>query len=66
MKKRKWRRFFERAAIAVAVALLVAVAPLPVWTPEWFLYWQVPAVVFLFIVYIGKLLIDTILFPPRE
>jgi len=46
--------------------LLVAVLPLPMWTPEWFLYWQVPAVVFLFIVYIGKLLIDTILFPPSE
>lgn len=48
---------------AAAVAFLVAVAPLPVWTPGWFLYWQVPATVFLFIVYIGKLLIDTIMFP---
>jgi hypothetical protein len=66
MKKRKWRRFFERAAVAAAVAFLVAVVPLPVWTPGWFVYWQVPAVVFLFIVYIGKLLIDTILFPPKE
>jgi len=66
LKKRRWRRFIERAAIAAALAFLVAVAPVPVWTPDWFLYWQVPAVVFLFIVYIGKLLIDTILFPPRE
>ena len=66
MKKRKWRKVFERTAIAAAIALLVAVLPLPMWTPEWFLYWQVPAVVFLFIVYIGKLLIDTILFPPSE
>lgn len=66
MKKRKWRKFIERAAIAAAITLLVAVLPLPMWTPDWFLYWQVPAVVFLFIVYLGKLLIDTILFPPSE
>ena len=66
MKKRRWRRFFERLAVAAVIALLVAVVPLPVWTPEWFVYWQVPAVVFLFIVYVGKLLIDTILFPPKE
>ncbi|MGB3715386.1 MAG: hypothetical protein WA996_13235 [Candidatus Promineifilaceae bacterium] len=66
MKKRRWRKFIERAALAGAAAFLIAVAPLPLWTPEWFLYWQVPAVVFLFIVYIGKLIIDTILFPPRE
>jgi hypothetical protein len=66
MKKGKWRRFAERAAIGAAITILVAVAPLPVWTPEWFLYWQVPAVVFLFIIYIGKLLIDTLLQPPSE
>jgi hypothetical protein len=66
VKKRRWRRFVERVAIAAAVTFLVAVAPLPLWTPEWFLYWQVPAVVFLFIVYLGKLIIDTILHPPRE
>ena len=66
MKRRNWRKFIERAVIAAAVAFLVAVAPLPVWTPSWFVYWQVPAVVFLFIVYIGKLLIDTILYPPKD
>jgi hypothetical protein len=66
MKKKRWRRFIERAAVAAALAFFVAVAPMPMWTPNWFLYWQVPAVVFLLIVYIGKLLIDTILFPPRE
>lgn len=49
--------------LAAAVAFFIAFAPLPVWTPDWFLYWQVPATVFVLIVYIGKLLIDTILFP---
>ena len=38
---------------------------LPAWTPGWFLYWQVPATVFMFVVYMGKVLIDTILFPKR-
>jgi NADH:ubiquinone oxidoreductase subunit 2 (subunit N) len=66
MKRRNWRKFFERALLAAAVAFVVAVAPLPVWTPDWFLYWQVPAVVFLFVIYVGKLLIDTILFPPKR
>lgn len=66
MKKRKWRRFFERAGLAGAVAFFVAVAPLPGWTPEWFLYWQVPAMVFVFIVYVGKLLIDLLLFPKKK
>lgn len=64
-KKRRWRRFFERAAPAAAITFFIAVAPLPLWTPNWFLYWQVPAAVFVFIAYIGKLLIDTILFPDK-
>ncbi|MEM7331661.1 MAG: hypothetical protein AAF490_06190 [Chloroflexota bacterium] len=62
----KWRRFFERAGLAAAIAFVVAVAPLPVWTPSWFLYWQVPAAVFLLIIYIGKLLLDTIVFPKSK
>lgn len=66
MRKRNWPKFFERLLLAAAFAFLIAVAPLPVWTPRWFLYWQVPAAVFLFVVYIGKLLIDTILFPPKS
>lgn len=65
-KRRKWSRFFRRLLLGAAVALVIAVAPLPVWTPEWFLYWQVPAAVFLFIVYVGKLLIDTIIYPPKR
>lgn len=63
--KRNWRKFLERFLLATAVAFFIAVMPLPVWTPQWFLYWQVPTAVFALIVYIGKLLIDTILFPRR-
>jgi hypothetical protein len=65
-RKRRWRTFIERSLLAGAITFLVAVAPLPVWTPDWFLYWQVPAVIFIFVCYIGKLLIDTILFPPKK
>lgn len=64
-KKGKWRRFGERVLVATAVTFVVAVMPLPVWTPDWFLYWQVPTAVFFLIVYIGKLLIDLILFPDK-
>lgn len=65
MARKAWRKFLQRTALATAVAFFVAVVPLPVWTPDWFLYWQVPATVFVMIVYVGKLLIDTILFPPK-
>ena len=61
-KTNHWRRFFEKAILAAAITFFIAIVPLPVWTPNWFLYWQVPATIFVFIIYIGKLLIDTILF----
>jgi NADH:ubiquinone oxidoreductase subunit 2 (subunit N) len=66
MKNRRWLIFLRRLILASATAFVVAVAPLPVWTPDWFLYWQVPAVIFLFICYLGKLLIDTIVYPPEK
>lgn len=59
---RAWRHFLSRAAIAVVVGLLIIVAPLPVWTPHWFAYFQVPVVVFLFVCYLGKLLYDTLFY----
>lgn len=65
-RKRNWRTFIERFLLVGAITFLVAVAPLPVWTPAWFLYWQVPVAVLIFVCYIGKLLIDTILFPPKK
>lgn len=66
MKKRNWRKFFERLIIAGAIAFFIAVVPLPAWTPNVFLYWQVPATVLVFVLYMGKVLIDTILFPPKK
>ena len=38
----KWKRFFRRAALAGAIFFVVAVAPLPFWTPRWFDLFQVP------------------------
>jgi hypothetical protein len=63
--KRNWGKFFRRLVIAAAVAFFIAVLPLPAWTPGWFLYWQVPATIFVFVAYMGKVLIDTILFPRK-
>lgn len=66
MSKRNWGKFFRRLIIAAALTFFIAVFPLPGWTPAWFLYWQVPATVFVFVVYMGKVLIDTILFPGNK
>ena len=63
--KRDWGGFLRRLIIAAAAAFFIAVMPLPAWTPAVFLYWQVPATVAAFIIYIGKVLIDTILFPKK-
>jgi NADH:ubiquinone oxidoreductase subunit 2 (subunit N) len=62
----KWRRFLQKIFIAAALAFLIAVVPMPLWTPEWLLYWQVPAVVFIFVCYLGKLIIDRIVYPGRD
>jgi hypothetical protein len=66
MKQRNWGRFFRRLIVAGAIAFFIAVVPLPGWTPNAFLYWQVPATVLVFVVYMGKVLIDTVLFPKRQ
>jgi len=63
--QRSWRKFLLRLVVGAAVTFFIAVMPLPAWTPAVFLYWQVPATVFVFVVYMGKTLIDTILFPRR-
>lgn len=55
-----WPRFLWKAGLALVIALIIALAPLPVWTPAWFTYFQVPAAVALFICYLGKLLYDTL------
>jgi hypothetical protein len=56
---RRLRRLVLRALVAVVLATIVALAPLPWWTPIWFTHFQVPMVVFLFIATLGVLLYDT-------
>ena len=53
------RRLVLRALVAVVLATITALAPLPWWTPIWFTHFQVPMVVFLFIATLGVLLYDT-------
>ena len=65
MKRRDWGKFFRRLILAAAGTFFIAVVPLPGWTPATFTYWQVPATIFVFVVYMGKVLIDTILFPRK-
>lgn len=55
----RWRRFLERVGLAAAIFFVIAVFPLPFWTPRWFELFQVPVTVMLFIMFIGKTLYDT-------
>lgn len=63
---RRWWRplkyFLLRAVIASLVAVVVILVPLPVWTPDWFVWFQVPIVLLLLICYLGKLLFDTLFY----
>jgi hypothetical protein len=53
----------EHVVLAAAVALIIAVAPLPWWTPRWLIYFQIPLTVFLLVCYIGKVMLDTFFYP---
>ena len=56
---RRLKQVVLRALIAAGLALAFAIAPLPWSTPRWFIQFQVPMVVFLFIAYMAVLLYDT-------
>ncbi|MGB8645546.1 MAG: hypothetical protein WCF84_09930 [Anaerolineae bacterium] len=54
-------------ALAGAVALVVALLiPLPAFTPQLFVMAYVPLVVLSFIIYIGKLMLDTFFYDRYE
>jgi hypothetical protein len=55
--------FVERLTIATSIAVLIALAPLPWWTPRWLIYVQIPLTVFLLVCYVGKLMLDTFFYP---
>jgi hypothetical protein len=49
-----------RLVIATLIAWVFATTSLPIIpAPKWFAYVQVPVVIFVFLCYVGKLLIDT-------
>ena len=58
----RWRLLGRRFLAGLALALLVIIAPCPVWTPEVFTWWQVPVAVSCLVMYIGALLFDTLFF----
>ncbi len=55
-------RVLMRALIATLILWLAVSIPLPRFTPQLFVMVRLPVLIFLFIVYIGKLLIDTFFF----
>ncbi len=59
----RWRSLIVRAVIASVVAWILATVPVPaVPSHMWVAYVQVPIVIFLFICYMGKLVIDTLFY----
>jgi hypothetical protein len=59
---KRWCHFAIQVLIGFVVAIILMLVPLPLWTPWWFAYFQVPVVMFLFICYIGVLLYDTLFY----
>ena len=57
-----WARFFLRAGIAVLLAALVFVAPLPLRFPQWIHLAKAGVTSFLLICYLGWLLYDTLFY----
>jgi hypothetical protein len=58
--RERWRGVLVRLALAALLAWIFATASLPfIPPPKWFAYVQVPVVIFVFLCYVGKLLIDT-------
>ena len=58
----RWWRFLLRAMLALLIAVALMLFPLPLWTPQWVVWVQVPLAVFLLICYLGKLLYDTLFY----
>jgi hypothetical protein len=58
----RWRRFGRRVALACLAALVLALAPCPVWTPGTLIAWQVPVVIVMLVCYLGAALVDTLFY----
>ena len=60
---KRWRPFAVKVVLAAVIVWLVATAPVRLIAPQnWVAFFQVPIVVFVFICYMGKLLIDTLFY----
>ncbi len=51
-----------RVLLATAVAVIIMFLPPPASWPQWVVEAQIPAIIFLLVCYIGKLLYDTLFF----
>lgn len=58
--KHRWRSLILRVLIATLITIVFATVPIPsIPSYKWVAFVQVPIVIFLFICYIGKLIIDS-------
>ena len=46
----------------MVLAIIIALVPMPWWTPMWFTHFQVPMVIYLFVAYLGVLFYDTLFY----
>ena len=61
-RMKRWRQFGRRAALACLAALVLALAPCPVWTPGFLIAWQVPVVIAILVCVLGAMLVDTLFY----
>jgi hypothetical protein len=65
--RERWRGVIVRIGIAALIAWIFATTSLPIIPAhKWFAYIQVPVVIFVFLCYVGKLLIDTFFYNHYE
>ena len=58
----RWWRFFLRAGVGTAVAVVALLAPLPLFLPEWLHLVKAALTAFLLLVWLGTLLYDTLFY----
>jgi hypothetical protein len=58
----RWVIALGRAVLAASVVFVLAHVSLPALTPQWIVFGQVPILVLVLVLYVGKLLYDTMFF----
>lgn len=60
--RERWLLALKRALLAVLLVLILTHVPLPMQTPHWIAFVEIPVLVFLLVCYLGKVLYDTLFY----